>query len=246
MRSCEIAAGCTPSRTAIPLEPGLTLQFLDLPNARLALPFRDAGEPDKNPVLRTQSAVVLFENVRLKLEFYHALRLVNPNTFQGERARVLIIECGQGALQQGAPGLPGALLVNCQTPEALLLVLRNIPTTNDPRIGACVLNTVIIENLSAFYWAKRSVTKALASKWYMDLNARARVLMETYQCNVLVTMWDKNYERGFNARPAQEPAPLRLVDLTYTPAEFFEMPAYVFASRAPGSLQYIGTQWRAT
>ncbi|KAM9913204.1 hypothetical protein OXX69_001844 [Metschnikowia pulcherrima] len=134
--------------------------------------------------------------------------------------------------------------IHCGNPDGLISALKDMLDTTDLILGQCVLNTIIIENLSAYYWDLKCHPRQGAVKWYSDLLQLCHVLKERYMCNVVVTMWDKNFERGFNSRAVSDLEPRRLDDLTYTPMEFFQNADYVLAARAGGNLQYTAGQWR--
>lgn len=187
--------------------------------------------------------MVLFENISLKINFYKALKQVNPETFSGNLALMLIIECGRATIKNAVLGQSGTLFMNCQTPEELGSILRNIIRNPNGEIGNCKVNTVIIENISAFYWETKLWSRVKAGQWYTEINRLIRLLMAKYGCNVLTTMWDRNYEFGFSLRPIPDMAVVKLDDLTCVPGEFFEGPMYIYASQSTRSLRCKDGQW---
>lgn len=211
----------------------------------MGLPFRDPQELSKNLVLHNEYVVVLFENVSLKLNFYKALKQVNPGKFSPLASNILvvIIECGRPTIKHAVSGICSTLFLNCQTPKELLLIIRGVAENTHPEIGNCVLNTVIIENLSAFYWENKLLLWSSARQWYTEINRILQQIMAKYGCNVVSTMWDKNYEQGFNLRREPNMLAVRLSDLTTIPSEFFENSGHVYASQTSRSLRYTDAGW---
>lgn len=171
-------------------------------------------------------AVLLFEDVKCKLDFYGAF-LNQPHN-----QNVVIFECG-------APQLPhsGNLKLPCKTPSDLMSLLEGIPTSKDPQIIDRVIDTLIVENLSAFYWELRSRPRIAEIRWYAELVQALEQLRHFYKINVVVTMWDKNFERGFNSRPVPLAGAL-LLDVSYTPGALFE-PAEVILHHQHAGVSHV-------
>ncbi|GEQ70904.1 hypothetical protein JCM33374_g4584 [Metschnikowia sp. JCM 33374] len=221
-----------------------TIQFIKSPSHRITLPVADALGNDTPVVLEKSLAILLFENIKQKLVFYRKLKHANPDQMRiCPTPSILVIECGPSSLKHALVGFEAPLFVNCGTPEELISVIKGIPENKTPSIGSCKLNTVVIENLSAFYWDKQRVPRGSAVQWYVEIGHWCGVLQQKYGCNVVVTMWDKNFERGFNSRPVNELHPRKLDDLSYTPAELFAVASCILAFRADGNLQYVDSQW---
>lgn len=189
---------------------------------------------------------MIFESIHLKLKFYVALEQLNPKTLKQplEHPQTIVLECGRRTLADHLQA-SNCLFITCPTPEDLLSTIHTIMENERRDMGNCTLNTVVIENLLAFFWDKRRLPRHVANRWYGELAARARDLADKYSCNVIFTMWDKNFDRGYNSKFVLEPSPSRLDDMTYIPADLFASVPHVFALRASDSLRYIGSQWKS-
>lgn len=163
--------------------------------------------------LTNEYGVLLFEDLRHKGDFYKKLGTEFDN--------LIIIECANSAVSALAD-LSSSLVVSCGSHKELLDILRGIPGDENEELSSKHLNTLIIENLSAFYWHLGSLHSQDKFSWYRLLNLALHVIRQKYGCNIIVTSWDIDFDRGFNARSTFDKIPEGLNDLTYLPSELFK------------------------
>lgn len=110
-------------------------------------------------------------------------------------------------------------------------------------LGACTLNTLIVENISAFYWEKRCDDWQTRSRWYKDANSAILKTLDRFKCNIVVTMWDIQFEKGFRSHPtSRDIAGLRT--LAYTHPELFSRCDYVLSYVNCDVYQYVDGSWQ--
>lgn len=162
--------------------------------------------------LNNEYGVFLFNNLQRKREFYRG--------FASNCIDTVIVECGMPTVLSLAD-LSASLVVPCSEYIQLLDILRGIPQDQNEAIGAIHLNTLVIENVSAFYWHVACLSSPEKFAWYRNINSSIHHLRQRYGCNVLVTGWDIEYDRGFNSRRIVK-QPETLQDLSYLPSELFK------------------------
>lgn len=159
---------------------------------------------------------MLFENIACKLAFFELLAQ--------ESDSLIVVDCGSGSSQR--LGLNNALIIQANGYESVLKSLEDILGNRNEEANKCVLNTLIIENISAFYWELRESKRR---HWlYSKLAEVLRSFQQTYKCNVVVTSWDNDFEKGYNYKP-MEKEPRVLQDLTFIPGELVLSADRVFA-----------------
>lgn len=152
--------------------------------------------------------VLLFNRLRQKQEFF--------GRYNGQN--VVLVECGVPTIKSIATF--SGYIVSCSSPSELIEILHGIPNDKDDEISRRHLNTLVVENLSAFFWKLACLPSQEKFSWYRTLNSELALLRKKYGCNVLLTGWDVEFDRGFNSRTIVK-APVVLEDLTYFPAELF-------------------------
>lgn len=168
------------------------------------------SSPEGSIDLVNEYGVLLFNRLQQKQEFFEH--------YNGHN--VVLIECGVPTIRSIASF--SGYIVACLSPSELLDILRGIPNDNDEEISNRHLNTLVVENISAFFWNLASLPSQEKFSWYRTLNNELALLRKKYRCNVLVTGWDVDFDRGFNARPVVGKTAAVLDDLTYLPAELFK------------------------
>lgn len=131
---------------------------------------------------------------------------------------VIVMECGLKCVESGtSTGRDCFIFNNCATSQDLLNSLQDILDNKSKFVGSN-LNTLVIENISAFYWHQRvSGSREL----YKELNALIGEMMKRYACNAIVTMWGIGFERGFKSHVVEN-FPQELSQATFTPWELFK------------------------
>lgn len=171
-----------------------------------------------------QLGVALFQNIQCKTQFYNDFR-------EAKNESVVILQCGPPSIDDTG----NALLIEC-TIDLLHETMRAM-TSHHTLVGPRHLNTLVIDNISAFYWDLRCAKSSERAQWYDELKILLRVIKEKYKCNVLVTGWDNDYEKGFNYL-GRDFEPQKLDDLTYLPSNIIADMDYVFLHRV-GKRGYI-------
>lgn len=177
---------------------------------------------------------VVLDNITTKSIFYRNIRLPDD-------ASIVFIECGRNATDKPPANHRH---FTCNTPAELLGLMTETLEGTLKEARDCVINTVLIDNLSAFYWEQKMLPRAEFYAWYRRVKELLEAIVAKYQCNVVLTMWDKNYERGFNARAVdshEAPVPKKLDDVTFTPADVFT--GSVFALRGGQQLRFAEGAW---
>lgn len=175
----------------------------------------DVPLSDQIVTFRNQAGLILFHNLRYKTQFYERLA-------QGA-SDLVIFECGSSILTP----IPDALLLNCKDISLLLNQLQSIPDNRHEAVGPRHLNTLIVDNVSAFYWDLKCLKRAERLEWYVQLSKILKAIELKYACNVIVTAWDSDFEKGFNYRKVEREAQ-KLEDCTFLPHEFLQGMDYVF------------------
>jgi len=182
--------------------------------------------------LINQYGVILFDELQHKQKFFQR--------YNGDS--IIIIECGVPTIKSIAPF--SGYIVTCRSPDELMDILRGIPNDQDEEISKRHLNTLVVENISAFYWNLATLSSQEKFSWYKGLNNELAQIRKRYGCNVLVTGWDIDFDRGFNARRVIEKAPVALQDLTYLPGELF-LGATRIIHYGETTLHFRDKKWRA-
>lgn len=160
--------------------------------------------------------VVLFQNITLKRSFYENLRQ--------KEGSIIVFDCGAGFMD--TIELNKLYVIRVLSFDELLVQLKGIMADEIKEISDMRMNTLVIENLSCFYWTLRSSKQRVLL--YGKLRDLVGQLKDWYNCNVVVTSWDSEYERGYNFKKSNE-SPSKLQDLTFVPPEFFTTFDHVFA-----------------
>lgn len=177
----------------------------------------------------------LFASIIHKKRFYTDF---NPN-----RSDLIVIECGGGSVLALAD-FSASLVVPCCSHHELMDILRGIPLDANKEMSSRHLNTLVIENLSAFYWNLACELPSERYLWYRELNSELHQLKQKYGCNVVVTCWNVDYDRGFSARPLVDRKPEKLRDLSYFPSELFRGATHVLHFDG-GCMEFRGNGWHA-
>lgn len=156
---------------------------------------------------------------------------------------VVILECGTNTLHELVVMKPNCILINCQDSKSLIENLENVLSNPSREVGSCRLNTVVIENISSFYWEKRCQDRLSRTKWYNDVNQSISKIMTRFNCNVLVTMWDLEFERGFRSKQSSQ-GQYTQQTISYTPAELFSGCDHIFGYKDQEVFEYIDGSWR--
>lgn len=172
--------------------------------------------PWEERVLENESAVVLFQNISLKKAFYDRL-----SEYDGS---LIIFDCGAGFMD--TIELPESYILRIADFDDLLLQLERLMRDPIEEIGKRHLNTLIVENISTFYWKLRSLKQR--SQQYCKLRDLLAKIKDWYQCNVVVTSWDSEFEKGYNLKHENE-NPESLLDLTFVPTDFYAKFDHIFA-----------------
>lgn len=206
-----------------------------IPQSEVTLPVLDAKFVVE---LKNEYAVVFFENIQNKIQFYKQFEQHRYIGQSVEGQTVAVIECGQQWLDR-IDGLTGMSIAWCKDSSMLKTMVEQLPTRSD--IQEQHLNTVIIENISAFYWEKKvSIHERVL--WYKGIAGALTELMEKYKCNVIITAWDNEFERGFSFKQNTR-VESRLDSVTFTPVELFAPASYLFAQKHNLWYQYLNSQW---
>lgn len=184
-------------------------------------------------MLKNHFCVVLFGGIQLKRAFY--------SRFFAHAFDLVIFDCSK-SLPTNDPGHDG-LVIHCDTHLLLLRELQAIPQDRNLKVNCRYMNTLVIENISAFYWALKCLKLADRTSWYHQLNRIVQTIKVKYKCNVIVTGWDNDYERGFNIKSSRPGQPQNLDDLTFIPKEFYRGAERVFTYQTGRSFVFEGNQW---
>lgn len=133
--------------------------------------------------------------------------------------------------------------MSCLHHMHLIKILQEIPEDAYDDVSSRHLNTLIIENISAFFWNVSILPSQEKFAWYRKVNALLLRLKNMYGCNVIVTGWDIQYDRGFNSRKILEANPKSLNDLTYLPLELFQGSTLII-HYLEESLQFVNDEWQ--
>lgn len=185
-------------------------------------------------VLRNHYCVVLFGGIKLKRAFY--LR------FFANASDLIIFECSK-SLPRNSGTIKDSIVINCESHLQLLDELRAIPQDKNIHVSARYLNTIVIESISSFYWDLRCEKSSDRVLWYKQINQILTTIKDTYKCNILVTGWDNDYERGFNNKGSKSRQFYNLDDVSFMPKELFRGAKFIFAYQTGRSLVYE-TLWR--
>lgn len=186
-------------------------------------------------MLKNHFYVVLFAEIQLKRKFY--------SRFLAKASDLVIIECSK-SLPVDKTSIQDCLVVQCGSHDLLLQELQAIPQDENPRVNSQYMNTMVIENLSAFYWDLKCLKPRERNVWYSQLNLIIHTIRRKYKCNIIVTGWDNDYERGFNNKSSRPGEPYGLSDLTFLPLDFYRGVERVLAYQTGGSLVFEGNLWR--
>ena len=184
--------------------------------------------------LRSSFCILLFEDIKLKKDFY--LRLLPRAT------DLVVFECGR-SIPISTANVPNALIIKCASHGDLLKNLHDILEDRSLLLNDHFMNTLVIENLSSFYWTLRCKKVADRIHWYEQLHRVLLTIRDEYKCNILVTAWDNNYERGFNVRERWSGQPQKLDDLTYMPLTLYQRVEHVFAFQKGRSFMFKENRW---
>lgn len=205
--------------------------------------------------LKNQFAVVLFDRLKTKQTFYvewfkqlgsdvptSSILGVDLGPPTASRANdIIILECGPRTLRRMINLPLNCKTLICASPEDLVKTIRMVMEEPAADLGGCRLNTFVVENLSAFYWDKRCGDKQSCIKWYRDVNELLATIKKRFKCNVVVTMWDLDFERGFKSRHSRVNASNRT--LSYTPNELFSGSSYSLSYKDDDVYQYLEGLW---
>lgn len=206
--------------------------------------------------LENQFAVVLFDRIttkrRIYLEWFKQIAPAGPETSiignqlgtstDMEANDMIIIECGSSTLHRMMNLPHNCKFLNCTNPDSLFKLIKMIMEEPIHEISGSRLNTIVIENLSSFYWEKRSKDIQTSAKWYKELNELLTLSKDYFKCNVVVTMWDLDFERGFKLRQSKVAASNRT--LSFTPDELFLGASYSLSYQEDIVLQYLDGSWQ--
>lgn len=208
--------------------------------------------------LENDFAVVFFDNIQSKRGLYNkffkqfeqedkeksifGLQVEVTNSKGPEILDVIILECGLKSICKLTNLHTGTHMFQCDDSMRVLEYLQQIIDCSLDKIGKHKLNTLIVENLSSFYWEKRCQDRSARVQWYKDLNEKLLELKSKYMCNIVVTMWDLEFERGFKSKPSHDTsAPTKT--LSYTPNEVMLGSLYAISYRKGDVFQYINGAW---
>lgn len=197
-----------------------------VPKTRINVPILDGTSVVP---LENQFAVVLFENMQGKRLFYSDFEQLNEHV-----ESVLAIECGQRVLQRMGSSVR---TLACDGDLAELIDGLLDSSANDMHV-----NTLIVENISAYYWELKCRPRERV-QWYKRLNGAIMGLMEKLQCNVIVTGWDNAYEKGYNFQNARALG-TELDSVTYIPLELLGSADHLL-SHGRGWMRYTDGWWQA-
>lgn len=133
--------------------------------------------------LRNESAVILFQNLALKKRFYEKLR--------PEKGSIVVFDCGAGFMDSA--NIVGSCVIRIEHFDDLLSKMNGLMNDEVKEVNELHLNTLIIENISTFYWTLRSLSHRNLS--YSKLRDLVDTVKEWYKCNVIVTTWDSEFEK---------------------------------------------------
>lgn len=95
-------------------------------------------------------------------------------------------------------------------PESMSTLLRELRNMIEGRLcGQLVVNTVVVDNISVFTWEIELLTAENYSKYgydkpftrprvYGELNRLLDDLKQMYKCNVIVTSYDAQFDKGYD------------------------------------------------
>lgn len=201
-------------------------------------------------------AIVFVDNIQTKRRLYYdlinqfmqigqdkSLLGVEIAEFKGsETLDVVILECGLPTLDKFTKLNPCFHVIQCIDPDLLLETIQLVLESSLDNRGDCRLNTLIVENLSAFYWKKRCEERLARAQWYKAVNEKLLNLKSKYACNIVITMWDIEFERGFKSKPSND-NPVLTKSLSYTPNEVFLGCLYIVSYRNGDVFQYLDGAW---
>ncbi|KAF3990229.1 hypothetical protein FT663_03273 [Candidozyma haemuli var. vulneris] len=176
---------------------------------RLALPWEEK-------IIENESVVLLFQRLSYKRAFYQKLGQT--------KGSIIVFDCGAGFMD--TIRLEDSYSVRVSDFNDLISQLKGIMTDQDKEISDREMNTLIIENLSDFYWTLRSSPQRVSS--YLRLRDLTAQLKERYQCNIIVTSWDSDFEKGYNLKHSNDD-PKKLSDLTFIPPDFYTKFDHIYA-----------------
>lgn len=216
---------------------------------------------DNNSVeLKNQFAIVQFNHLRTKQKIYKNWL----NQFGKDRAQddlshlepksecqdgvseatgVVLIECGIQQLHRIVDLPVDCIRFGCEESNDLVDLIDLISKRPRNDVGQCRLNTIVVENLSAFYWNLRCTDRQTRSKWYRDVNQALLSAMDRFKCNVVVTMWDREYERGYKSKRSGELLKDQKI-LSYTPLELYNGCHFGLSYQDDGTYMYIEGHWK--
>lgn len=108
----------------------------------------------------------------------------------------IVVECGTADVPKFLK-LSSSFHICCATPADLLRTLDNVYEGTIPEIQEISLNTVFLDNISAFFWELKASGR-YRYDFYRDLNQVVHKIRDLYKCNVVMTAWDSDFDRGFS------------------------------------------------
>lgn len=130
--------------------------------------------------------MVLLPDMATKKALYSAIK---PAGF-------IVVECGTVDVPKFL-ALSSSFHTCSTTPADLLQMLDNVYEGTMPEIQEISLNTVFLDNISAFYWELKASGR-YRYDFYRDLNLVLHKIRDLYKCNVVMTAWDSDFDRGFS------------------------------------------------
>lgn len=135
-----------------------------------------------------------------------------------------MIDCGSAYTK--SCGFVDSLVIEANGFVSVMRELNCILEGQNSEASDCVLNTLVIENISSFYWELRESKQRIAS--YGRLADTLDLFKRRYACNIIVTAWDSDFEKGYNYKRRRE-TPKVFQDLSFIPKEFFKYSNHIYA-----------------
>ncbi|KAK6462334.1 hypothetical protein DFJ63DRAFT_313472 [Scheffersomyces coipomensis] len=200
------------------------LECIDIPNQQTNIHFNknyndindiDGGSADQGTSISivNQTIHCLFKDRISKHSFYEKQQFNNGTVNDFE---VYGIACGSSI---GLESYMTILQSNLTEFDQLLEYLNLILNGSREIEIAQVINLLIIDNISIYYWKLKSGntnTTHVYATFYDLLNQ----IKSKYKCNVLITSFDVRFDKGFNCNWTKSIEVSKLNSLSYLPATY--------------------------
>ena len=156
---------------------------------------------------------VAFRDRKTKSAFYNQLHPIGSG-------KVCVIDCGyenivvDSQLNLGDIEDFAALILKLE-----LILAMTLP--NDPLFHVNI-HTLVIDNLSVFYWELKLLLFQDQVSKYRQLGNLIHIIHKRYNCSIITTSWDSMFELGYQYNHKSVPERLILI-----PTGFFEHFNYV-------------------